>query len=86
MASVKHKRLEFLCRWMFTFGNMEYWDARAELAECVLKHLRLFYSILVAREDKTNDIFVVLWILVVRKDLAECIQLTHTAADNLGCF
>jgi hypothetical protein len=86
MASVKYKRFEFLYRWLFTFGNMEYWDARAELAERVLKHLRLFYSILIAREDKTNDIFVVLWILVVRKDLAECIQLTHTAADNLGCF
>ena len=86
MASVKHKRLEFLYRWLFTFGNMEYWDARAELTERVLKHLRLFYSILIARENKTNDIFVVLWILVVRKDLAECIQLTNTAADDLSGF
>ena len=86
MACVKHEWTELLYRRLLAFGDVEYWDARAELAEGVCEYLRLFYGILVARENKTDDVFVILWILVVRKDLAESIQFAHTATDNLGSF
>ena len=69
VASVQHKWTEFLYRRLLAFSNVEYWDARAELAEGVLEHLRLFYSILVARQDKTDDVFVILWVFVSIKFL-----------------
>jgi hypothetical protein len=71
---------------LLAFSDIEYWDARAELAEGVSEYLRLFYRILVTREDKTDNVFVILWILVVRKDLAESIQLTNTTSNDLGSF
>ena len=84
VASVKHEWTELLNSRLLAFSNIKYWDATAELAEGVFEHLRLFYGILVTRENKTNNLFVILWILVVRKNLAESIQFTHTATDNLG--
>jgi hypothetical protein len=71
---------------LLAFSDIEYWDARAELAEGVSEYLRLFYRILIARENKTDDVFVILWILVVRKDLAESVQLTNATSDDLGAF
>jgi hypothetical protein len=86
MASVEHEWTELFYGRLLAFSDVEYWDARAELAEGVLEDLRLFYSILVARKDKTDDVFVILWVFVVRKDLAESIQFAHTATDDLGSF
>jgi hypothetical protein len=86
MASVQYEWTELFYGRLLAFSDVEYWDARAELAEGVLEHLRLFYSILVARKDKTNDVFVILWVFVVRKDLAESIQFTNATSDDLGSF
>ena len=86
MACVKHEGTELLYGRLLAFSNIEYWDARAELAEGVCEYLRLFYGSPVARENETDDVFVILWILVVRKDLAESIQFAHTATDDLGSF
>jgi hypothetical protein len=86
MASVQYEWTELLNGRLLAFSDIEYWDARAELAEGVCEYLRLLYGILVARKDETNNVFVILWILVVRKDLAESIQLTNAASDDLGGF
>ena len=86
LASVQYEWTKFLYLRLLAFSDVEYWDARAELAEGVCEYLRLFYCILIARENKTDDVFVILWVFVVRKDLAESIQLAHTATDDLGSF
>ena len=86
VASVKHEWTELLNGRLLAFSDVEYRDARAELAEGVCEYLRLLYGILVARKDETDNVFVILWILVVRKDLAESVQLTNAASDDLGAF
>jgi hypothetical protein len=86
VTCVKHEWTELLNGRLLAFSDVEYWDARAELAEGVCEYLRLLYCILVARKDETDNVFVILWILVVRKDLAESVQLTNAASDDLGGF